>query len=797
VVSHLARLDWLPVLDRKLLRDMWRLRGPSFAIALMIAAGVGMVLMSFGMMRSLEATRDAYYDRYRFADIFVTAKRVPRHIVADLAALPGVRLAEGRITAGALAALPGVAEPINTRMHSLPLSGRPMINDLVLRQGRWPEPGRANEILANEAFVQAAHLGLGDVMSVILNGKREQLQIVGTVLSPEYVYAIPPGQIFPDNGRFAILWADRDMLAAAFDLTDAVNEIMLRVESGTDRADLIRRIDTRLASYGGTGAYRREDQISERFVANELRQLKTMTTVLPPIFLAVSAFLTHVVLSRLIDTEREIIGLLKAFGYRTAAIVFHYLKLALLLSLGGMVLGTLFGTWLGRGLAVMYQQFFVFPFLQFRIDPDLYALALLAALGSVMSGCLFAIRRAAALTPAAAMQPPLVAHYGGRIAAAIGQMRGLDELTRIILRGLVRRPLRTLLTAIGIGAALALYIASASSHDNVERLIQVSFDQAKREDLMISFTEPRGPDALAALGRMPGVLRVEPLRAVGAILRHGAATKREGITASTPGADLSRLVDIAGRVVEPPESGLIVSTALARSLAIAPGDHVEVEVTEGRRPSWSAHVIAVVDSPIGAPAFMSIDELDRRLGEGARLSGAYLAIDDSQRDEILRALRDTPKIGGIAIIEASRRAIRDTIAETMGIMTLFNTGFAALIVFGVVYNNARVSLAERSRDLASLRVLGFRKSEVAYLLVGELALLTLLALPIGIGMGIALSHYIVDTFSGDLFTIPFALTPATVARAILVVFTAAAGTAWLVSRRVGQLDLVAVLKTRD
>lgn len=414
-----------------------------------------------------------------------------------------------------------------------------------------------------------------------------------------------------------------------------------------------------------------------------------------------------------------------------------------------------------------------------------------------MSGCLFAIRRAAALTPAAAMQPPLVAQYGGRIADTIGRVRWLDELTRIILRGLVRRPLRTLLTATGIGAALALYIASASSRDNVERLIQVTFDQAKREDLMVTFTEQRGLDSLAALGRMPGVLRVEPLRAVGAILRHGAATKREGITASTPGADLSRLVDMTGRIVEPPERGLIVSSALARSLAVAPGDSVEVEVTEGRRPIWTTHVVAVIDSPIGSPAFMSLDELDRRLGDGARLSGAYLAVDGGQRDEVLRTLRDTPKIAGIAIIETSRRAIRDTIAETMGIMTLFNTGFAALIVFGVVYNNARVSWAERSRDFASLRVLGFRKSEVAYLLVGELALLTLLALPIGIGMGIALSRYIAETFSGDLFTIPFALTPGTVARAVLVVLSAAAATAWLVSRRVEQLDLVAVLKTRD
>lgn len=797
VIGRSMRLRWFQVLDRKVIRDLWRLRGPAFAIALMIAAGIAMVLMSLGMMRSLETTRNAYYDAYRFADLFAAVKRAPEGVRQDIADLPGVRTVDSRITAFALAELSGVAEPVNTRIHSLPAKGRPRINDLVLRDGRWPTADRPDEALANEAFLIAAKVNIGDRLTVILNGKRESLKIVGSVISPEYVYAIPPGQLFPDNARYAILWLNRDALAAAFDMTGAFNELVLRLDAKADRAALIRQMDRRLAPYGSTGAYQRSEQISDRFVTNELAQLRVMTGILPPIFLGVAAFLTHIVLSRLIDTERETIGLLKAFGYRNLAIALHYGKLAIVIGLCGLAIGILAGTWLGRGLAGMYQDYFVFPFLRFRVDADIYAIAALAALVPAFGGCTLAIRRAASMAPAEAMLPPKPPGYGGILTNAITRITGLDQLTRIILRGVVRRPLRTAITALGIGAALALYIASAGSLDNVEAMIQMTFDRAEREDVAVTFVEPRGRDVVADLEGMPGVLRAEPMRAASAVLSFNGHSRREAVMASDAGADLSRLIDLEGHVVEPPQRGVVLSSSLARSLGAGVGDLVDVTVTEGRRPTWRSPVVTIVDSPVGSPVFMSLTELDSRMLDGERVSGAYLAVEGMQRDALLSRLRAMPMVAGITMVELNKQSIRKTIAESMGIMTLFTTVLAVLIVVGVVYNNARISLAERARDLASLRVLGFRGREAAYLLIGELAILTLIALPFGIAMGIALSRYMAAAFSSDLFTIPYGLSAATVAKGALVVLASAGVTALLIARRVGMLDLVSVLKTRD
>jgi putative ABC transport system permease protein len=406
----------LSPLDRKMLRDLWRMRSQALAIALVIAAGVGMVVMSLGMMRSLEATREAYYDRYRFADIFAPAKRVPASLLAEIRHLPGVSLAEGRITAGATLDIPGIAEPVTARIHSIPPHGEPRLNALVLRSGRWPDPGRPDEVLANEKFAEAARISPGDEIDALLYGKRQHLRVVGTALSPEYIYAIGPGQLFPDNRRFGVLWMGQEHLAAALDLTDAYNEFLIRIDRSAAEKDVIRRLDRLLARYGGISAYPRSEQISDRFVTNEMKQLRTMTGILPPIFLGVAAFLINMVLSRLIDSEHDVIGLLMAFGYRGNAIMVHYAKIAVALAIPGLVLGIALGSWMGRGLAGMYQDFFVFPFLTYRADLDVYALASLVTLAVVMLGVFQSVRRVRRMTPVEAMRPPLPPNYAGSVA---------------------------------------------------------------------------------------------------------------------------------------------------------------------------------------------------------------------------------------------------------------------------------------------------------------------------------------------------------------------------------------------
>lgn len=790
------------VLTKKLLRDLWRLRAQSFAIALVIAAGVGMVVMSFGMIRSLEASRDAYYERYRFADVFAPVKRAPETVMRDIRRIGGVAVAESRVSAGAVLDIPGIMEPIAARVLSLPAGEQPALNRLVLRSGRLPEPGRPDEAVTNEAFAKAARLAPGDMVKALLYGKQVELRLVGIVLSPEYVYAVPPGQIFPDNRRFGVLWMNREPLAATLDLTDAFNEAVIGLEPQASEAEVIRRLDLLLEPYGAPGAYGRDLQISNRFVTNEIGQLRTTVEILPPIFLGVAAFLLNIVLARLVDTEREVIGLMKAFGYRSRDVMAHYMALALLLSAGGLVLGAILGTWLGRELATLYQRFFQFPLLEFRAGADVYLIAAGVTLAAVLAGAIAAVRRAARLAPAEAMRPPVPPDFSGRLVALASRI-GPDEPTRMILRGLLRRPLRSVLTVAGLSLALGLYIASASATDNVERMITLIFGKSQRANIIVSFVEARDARALHDLAHLPGVLRAEPFRAVGARLVAGHDVEREGLSSADADSDLRRLIDIKGRLVPVPPVGAILSRRLAEQLGLKPGDTFRAEVTEGDRPVLDLKVARVIDSPIGSSATLDRTALNRLLREGDTISGAYLLVDSRRLPALYATLKGTPLVANVTSFSATVQSLRDTIAQNMGIVTLFNTGFACLIVVGVVYNSARISLAERARDLASLRVLGFRRAETAFVLLGELAILVLTAIPFGILFGIGLSLYVTHRYStsgdghADLYTIPFGMNVSTVADGVLIVGAAAAVTALLIRMRVDRLDLIRALKTRE
>jgi putative ABC transport system permease protein len=398
--------------------------------------------------------------------------------------------------------------------------------------------------------------------------------------------------------------------------------------------------------------------------------------------------------------------------------------------------------------------------------------------------------------PADAMRPPVPQQFSGRAARLVGRL-GPDEPSRIILRSLVRGPLRTALTVSGLAAALALYVASASSTDNVDRMIAIAFERADRSDLVVTFTEPRDARALHALRRLPGVIRVEPFRATAARLTHGTRTETEGLTGGDAGGDLSRTVDMDGRIIPPAPRGAVLSSRLATLLGVGPGGDLEVSLTEGDRRSFRIPVAGVIETPLGSSAQVDRLYLNRLLREGESLSGAYLAVDASRLGQLYAGLKRMPQVAGVGRREAILQGIRATVAENMGIVTLFNTGFAALIVLGVVYNSARIALSERARDLASLRVLGFRRREVGFVLLGEQALLVLLSLPLGIAAGIALSRYITGRFSADMYTIPFGMSAATLAEGALVVCAAAALTAVLIRNRVDRLDLVRALKTRE
>ncbi len=787
----------MSALDRKLWRDLWQMKSQALAIALVVMCGVGTYIMFLTTLDALLATQDSYYRKYRFADVFVTLKRAPEPLRQRVQAIEGVDQVETRVMAQVRLDIPDFPEPVTAMMVSLSDSGSHGLNALHLREGRLPSPGRPDEVVVSTPFAQAHKLHTGERFYAILNGRHQALTMVGTALSPEFIQQMRPGSAFPDYKRYGVMWMGRRALGQAYDLQGAFNDLALSLRPGADAEHVIDSVDELLRPYGGLGAYTREDQRSHRFLSQELQQLGTLASLFPGMFMGIAAFLLNVVIGRLVAMQREQIATLKAFGYSNLAVLWHYLKMVSMIVLAGVVSGTALGVWLGKALSGIYTEFYHFPYLIFSLHADTVVVAALASLLAAGAGTVFAVWRAATLRPAEGMRPEPPARYRETWVEKLGLKRWLSQPARMIIRHIQRRALKSMLTLLGIAMACGIILTGLFQRDTVSYMVNIQFGMAQREDLSVTFTDPTAYRARFDLLGLPGVQHVEVFRAVPVRLRNGHRSYRTAIRGVESGGDIQRLLDADLRPVALPPDGILLTDYLATLLGLHVGDRVVVEVLEGNRPVREATVAGVVREYLGVSGYMDLAALNHFMREGPTLSGAYLSVDSAQLQDIYARLKDMPRVGGVAERVQEIRNFNRVMQETMLFFTYVATVFAVIIAFGVIYNSARIALTERGHELASLRVLGFTRAEIAYILLGELGILTLFAIPLGLKLGEWMCYYIAHTMQNDLFRVPVVLVPQTYAFAATVVLVSAILSGLAVRRRLDQLDLIGVLKTAE
>jgi putative ABC transport system permease protein len=788
----------MKALDQKLFRDLLNWRGQMIAIMLIVICGIASFVTMTSTYESLKLSQDAYYYQYRFAQAFGQLKRAPDSLVPKIAAIPGVAQVQTRVVRDVTIDVPGRKEPAIGRLVSIPEKRTRMLNELFIRQGRYIQANQRNEVLVSEAFAQANHLQLGDSLGAVINGRWQPLRIVGIALSPEYVYEIRgTGEPLPDNERFGVIWMGRDTLGTAFNMDGAFNDVALSLTPGAIEADVIFHVDRLLEPYGGFGAYERKDQVSNRFLSDEIDQLKATATLVPALFLGIAGFLLHILLSRLVSTQRDQIAVLKAFGYDHLAIGLHYLKFVLVIIFPGTVGGTLLGLRLGSLFTEYYTQFFRFPLLRYEASIGLLTIALAISILSAVFGAFSAVRWAVSLPPAEAMRPEPPVSFRPTFIEQIGLQRLLTPVGRMILRSIERRPIRAVLSTLGIALAVSTLVAGGFLNDAIDRILTVQFYNVQRQDMTIIFNEARPARTRYEVAHLPGVLTFEPFRSVPVRLRFEHRFRRVGIMGLEPDGQLRRLVDQNLNTVPLPPEGVVLTTKLAEILGIKPGEWLTVEVLQGERPIRKVPVVGLVDELVDLSAYMDIRALHRLIREGETISGAYLAVDSSKIDALYTLLKRTPAVAGVSAHHFLIDQFKKTIGETMGITTLVLIVFACVITFGVVYNTTRIALSERSHELATLRIMGFTQAEVAVILLGEQAILTLAAIPVGFMIGYGWVAWLVAAHDREIFRFPLVISNGSYAFAFIVVAIAAIFSGLIVGRQLAQLDLIAVLKARE
>lgn len=785
------------LLDRKLLRDLRAIKSQAFAVALVMACGLAMMIMTRSLIRSLDTARASYYEQFRFGEVFAQLKRAPQSLSEEVARIDGVAAVQTAIALQVTLDLPGVAAPARAEINSVPDRTSPELNRLYLRSGHLLSLESRHEVLVGEAFAEANRLHPGDTISAVLNGRKLPLRVAGIVLSPEYIFEAPAGAALPDNRAFGVFWMRYEEIAEAYSLRGAFNKIAVRLSPGASEQRVIKELDYLLAPYGCLGAYGRKDHPSHIRVSDEIRVLQVLSFGFPLVFLSVAAFMTNAVMSRQIQLQREQIAILKAFGFSNAQVGLHYFKFALVIVGGGIVLGAVGGVLLGRRLVEMYHLFFRFPHLDFLLSWETLIVAGGVSSFAAIIGVSGVVRRAVKLPPAQAMRPDPPASYRPALLERTGLAKRLTLSVRMALRNLERKPWQAVLTCLALSLATAILIIPNAFRDAVSYVLDFQWDLVQRETVSIRMVEPGPVRAIADFRHLPGVIRAELTRSVPVELRYGQRARRLAVVGLPAGSELTRILDVTQRPKTLPPQGIVLSRKLAEVLGIRLGESIEVRVLSEKRPVCFVPVADLAEDFSGMIAYMDFDALNRLLGAGDEMTGARLTVAAGAWPQFLQAVKAIPRAAGVSIKDAMRESFRKTTAESIGLIQTMYSVFATVVAFGIAYNSARIALSERQRELATLRVLGFSQAEVGGVLVMELVILAVLAIPLGLGLGSILAKGILASVNTETVRLPLILTAANYAYATLVITLSTAGSLWLACRRLNRLDLVGVLKSQD
>jgi len=788
------------VLAKRLLRTIRVTKGQFAAIAAVIALGLSVYISMTTAYFNLDRSRELFYRENRFADYYFHVVRAPEQVTARIEAVPGVFRADGRIQQD----VPLLREGDERATARLVGSHtEPEVNLIHLLSGRMFDrnPQSGIEVLADPQFAAANGLAPGDTVTVVAEGRRVPLTVVGTATSPEFTYPVKDAaSLLPDPQAFGIFILPLGQLQQILNQPGQVNQIVVDLAPGAGEEDVAAEIEAVLEPYGKLASYPRREQLSDAVLQGELDGLKIAAITLPAIFLGIAAAVQFVMLGRMIRAQRLSIGVMKALGCTGREIMLYYTSYALAVAAAGAVLGAALGLAFASVFSDLYAQFFNLPRTIGGVNGRalLYGFVLSLSVGAAAG--LAASRGVVRIDPAEAMRPE-PPRGGGRVFLErwTGVWRRLAPEWKMSVRTVLRNRVRSAVTLIGVVFAVGLRVSAFFMRDSVDFMIQEHYFRQQRYDHLVRFTSPVRQAELGAISRIGGVIKVEPLFELPVRIHFSGRSEEDLLLGLPPAPTLKEMVGEDGKRLEVPEEGILLSRRAAEKLGVKPGDRVVVETLLPQGPSRRAEVkVAGINTQlIGSASCAGLSQANRILREQDLVSGAMLRVDPGAARAVERELG---RMTGVSAVLSREKELAgfsqnlDSLLYSVGIMV----AFAAFLGFAIVYNSAAISFAERKRELAALRVLGFSTREVSSLLFKENVLQTAAGILLGLPFGrLMAGAFMQAAGTSDLYTLPVVVYPLTYGLSALggAAFVMVAHR--LAVRGIGRLDLVETLKTKD
>ena len=789
-------------LYRKLGRDVRQRKWALAALAIIIGVGVSCYVGMAAVYRDLDGSRERYYRDYRLADFSVDLKRAPASAVDAAAEMPNVRSVRGRVSLEVSIDLGNTPEPISGRAISMPRERRPVLNDVLIRSGTWFSGRDEREVIINDAFARANGLVPGSRIKVLMLDKQHDLLVVGTAMSPEFVYLMSSsGGLAPDPKMFGVLYLTEDFLQKSSDLDGAYNQLIGTAYDGSRPAleDTLKFIEGKLDEYGVANTTPAEDQPSVRFLSEELVGLEATARILPVVFLVVAALVLNVLTTRMVAQQRTVIGLLRAIGYGAGDIIRHYLAYGALVGIAGAVIGIAAGTWMQIAMGIMYRQFFALPKIEAHFYPGVLLTGLAVSLVFAVSGTARGAWLAVRLEPAEAMRAP-APEAGHRVLAERAGFlwRALPFRWKMITRAIFRNRFRSSVSVFSGLVSTALVFAALNNYGALGYMIDYEFERTARQDFTVSLRDAVGEGGVREVADLPGVTAVEPQLEVVSDLSNGPFTKRVAVTGMASGNRLHTPLNAAGKPIVVAEEGLVLTRKLADILSVREGARLELRPLVGRRLRVEAPVVSVVDTYLGLSAYADITYLSRLVGE-EWASNEILgrSAGGSARGSFFAALKEMPKMLGVSQRSRSLKLINDTMEGSLGTFIFIMVLFSGIIAVGSMLNTALVSLSEREREVGSLRVLGYTPQQVLQLFAGEGFVLNAIGIAVGLVAGVGLAKLLSMAYYTELYRFPMVVYKwqFAVSAALMIVFFGVAQ--YIIYRMILALKWLDVLKSKE
>nr|WP_312289472.1 FtsX-like permease family protein [Clostridium chromiireducens] len=787
----------MKILFRNLLRDLKKSKGQFISILIIVILGVAFYTSLNSVFKNLSNSSTQYYEEYRLADIWVDLYKAPASAKDKIESLPYVKMSTERIINDASISLS--EENATLRFITLPDAKREIVNDIVIKSGRYFSEEDNNQCILDEDFLKANNLNLGEYIYPVINGNKVKLKIVGSAKSPEFVYTLKDSsEIMVDNKKFGIIYIKQSFGEAIFDSKGFINNISINLSNGTSietAKDDIRKI---LKNYGVKSVMDRDEQISSKMISEEIKQLKSTGGSFPIVFFLVSSIIIYIMMGRMVENQRVQIGVLKALGFTNVQVLTYYMSFSMIIAVIGSLIGSVVGTYMGVGLTKMYNQYFSLPLSEIRIYGEFvipaFVLTLAFSLFAGYNSCKVIFK----IMPSEAMREKSP-EVGKKILFEKIEFiwSNISNLGKIILRNLFRYKRRALLTSLGIIFSSALLLVALSMSDSMNFMIEEQYGNIQNYDIKVKFPKIMSVEELSSIKNIEHVTELEPVLETGVEISNGWRSKDVGFTALIEEPQIYRVEDTSGNKINLPNNGILISEKLANVLGVKVNDKVNIKFFFPGKEKREAVVKGIIVQYIGLSAYTSMDGLNNMLGEGMIASSAVLKLDNSKfENEVENKLKDMP---GITSVESKSDSL-NALLKNMGAMKS-SVGamivLAAILLIAVLYNIATINIFERQRELATLKVLGFTNNEIKKLIFNENYIISTFGIIIGLPFGKWLGSAMMANSSTDSYSIPYVVEFRSYIITVILTLIFTLVTNLMLMRKIKSIDMLEVLKNKE